>query len=278
MIRVPKGRKPPREGEEQTVVYTAALDYLARGWSVIPFEARGKRPLVAWQEFQTRRPTAFEVKDWLSRFRNANIGLVTGAVSGLAVVDVDPQHGGSESLADLERRFGQLPATVEAATGGGGRHLYFEHPGGVVHNRVGLAPGIDLRGDGGCVVAPPSVHPNGNPYTWAARRSPDEVRLFPIPYWLLQLVAPSGTRAAQPLEHWRALVRDGVSEGERNNTLASLTGHLLWHGVDPQVALELLLAWNSVHCRPPLADDEVARTVDSVTRLHTKHHEKGMTT
>jgi hypothetical protein len=59
-----------------------------------------------------------------------------------------------------------------------------------------------------------------------------------------------------------------VPEGERNTTVASLTGHLLWHGVDPEVTMELLLCWNRVRCRPPLTDDEVIRTVLSITRLH----------
>jgi hypothetical protein len=63
-------------------------------------------------------------------------------------------------------------------------------------------------------------------------------------------------------------VQEGVSEGERNSTVASLTGHLLWHGVDPQVALELMLAWNRLRCRPPLDDEEVARVVASITHLH----------
>jgi hypothetical protein len=63
-------------------------------------------------------------------------------------------------------------------------------------------------------------------------------------------------------------VREGVSEGERNSTIASLTGHLLWHGVDPEVALEVMLAWNRMRCRPPLDDAEVARTVASITKLH----------
>ena len=63
-------------------------------------------------------------------------------------------------------------------------------------------------------------------------------------------------------------MHEGVNEGERNSTIASLTGHLLWHGVDPQVALELMLAWNRLRCCPPLDDEEVARVVASITRLH----------
>ena len=67
---------------------------------------------------------------------------------------------------------------------------------------------------------------------------------------------------------WLALVREGVTEGTRNTTIASLTGHLLWHGVEPGVALELMLAWNRLRCRPPLDDEEVASVVASITRLH----------
>jgi hypothetical protein len=75
-------------------------------------------------------------------------------------------------------------------------------------------------------------------------------------------------RRGHSLSHWRRLLREGVAEGERNNSIASLAGHLLWHGVDAEVATELLLTWNAVRCRPPLDADEVVRTVASITRLH----------
>jgi Primase C terminal 1 (PriCT-1)/Bifunctional DNA primase/polymerase, N-terminal len=133
-----------------------------------------------------------------------------------------------------------------------------------------IAPGLsrvsDLRGDGGYVVAPPSLHPSGQLYAWSRGHSPDDVALAALPRWLL--FAGRGLRARRSLEDWRHLAREGVNEGERNSTIASLTGHLLWHGVDPQVALELLLTWNRVRCKPPLDDDEVARVVASITRLH----------
>lgn len=248
-------------------VRAAALALLARGWSVIPVEARGKRPIVPWLDYQSRLATEQEVDAWFGATRKPNIGVVTGAISGLVVLDVDARHGGSRSLALLELEHGHLPHTVEARTGGGGRHLYFRHPGGIVHNRVGIAPGIDFRGDGGCVVAPFSLHPNGRRYEWLPGCAPSEADLAPMPSWLLRFVHP-GARAGHPLSHWRRLVREGVDEGNRNNTLASLAGHLLRHGVDPQVALELLLAWNRVRCRPPLPDEEVARVVDSIARLH----------
>jgi len=244
----------------------AALGYLRRGWSAIPIERRGKRPLVAWLEFQDHAATPAQVEEWFARWPQANVGIVTGRVSGLAVLDVDPAHGGADSLVRLEAAHGPLPATVEALTGGGGRHLYFAHPGGRIGNRVGLYPGIDLRGDGGCVVAPPSVHPTGRRYVWAAGRAPDAARLAPLPQWLLS--DSTSRRGGHPLAHWRELVRSGVGEGERNSTLASLAGHLLWHEVDPEVVLELLLAWNRARCAPPLDDAEVAGVVDSIARLH----------
>jgi hypothetical protein len=167
---------------------------------------------------------------------------------------------------------GPLPCKVEAITGGGGRHLYFAHPGGTPHNRVGIRPGIDLRADGGCVVAPPSAHPNGRRYAWAPGRAPDDRPLSPLPAWFLDC-ALATARAGHSRAYWRQLTREGVAEGQRNATLASLTGHLLWRGVDPEVALELLLAWNRARCRPPLPDDEVARVVQSIARKHLQEHD-----
>jgi hypothetical protein len=248
-------------------VSAAALAYAARGWSPIPIEPRGKRPLVPWLEFQQRIADAGEIDGWFRRWPEANVGLVTGRLSGLVVVDIDPRHDGAASIERASAEHGPLPRTVEAQTGGGGRHLYFAHPGAPLANRVGILPGIDLRADGGCVVAPPSLHPIGRRYRWAAGRAPDQVPLAELPRWLLP-AGHGGTRRGHPLAHWRELVRHDVAEGTRNSTLASLAGHLLWHGVDPQVALELLLAFNRVRCRPPLPDDEVAQVVASIARLH----------
>jgi hypothetical protein len=76
------------------------------------------------------------------------------------------------------------------------------------------------------------------------------------------------THYGRGISHWRRIAREGIPEGERNTTLASLTGHLLWHGVDPEVVTALMLGWNAFHCRPPLPEDEVVRTVESITRIH----------
>jgi hypothetical protein len=250
----------------QTSAAEAAKAYLARGWSVLPLRPRDKRPLFAWEHLQHQQPSEQDVADWFRRWPEANIGIITGEISNLIVLDIDPKHGGDVALERLEQRFGELSPTVEAITGGDGRHLYFAHPGGLTRNRAGLAQGIDLRGDGGYIVAPPSIHPTGVPYEWAPGRSPDDITLAPLPRWIL--VPVRGPRVGRSLPQWRQLVREGVPEGQRNTTIASLTGHLLWHGVDPEVALELMLAWNRMRCRPPLDDAEVAQVVASITRLH----------
>ncbi len=254
--------------ESLTVMRCAALAYARRGWSVVPMQPRKKTPLIAWEPHQARRAEPAEIEEWFRRWPDANVGIVTGEVSNLVVLDVDPLHGGNDSLGNLERRHGTLPITVQAITGGGGRHIYFAFPLCRLSNRAGFAPGLDIRAEGGVVVAPPSIHPSGGIYAWAPGRGPEECATASMPSWLLHLArAPVGGRG-HPTAYWRSLVEKGVSEGVRNTTIASLSGRLLWHGVDPSVVCELLLCWNRVRCRPPLDDAEVVRTVSSIAHMH----------
>ncbi len=98
------------------------------------------------------------------------------------VLDVDPRHGGGDSLSVLEGIYGPLPRTIESLTGGGGQHLYFHHPGTVVPCRP-IAPGLDVKGDGGLVVCPPSAHVSGRAYRWEAGCAPEEAPLADLPWW-----------------------------------------------------------------------------------------------
>lgn len=165
-----------------------ALAYLSRGWSVIQVRRGTKRSVGRWAEFQSRLPTREEVEAWYAQRPDANVAIVTGILSGLIVVDVDPGHGGDSSLRRLERAHSKIPATMTAKTGGGGRHLYFLHPGDELRNRVGVYPGIDVRGDGGYIVAPPSLHPSGKHYVWVRARGPDKIEPAALPQWLLELL------------------------------------------------------------------------------------------
>ncbi len=127
-----------------------------------------------------------QLRRWWRRWPGANVGVVTGAVSGLVVLDIDPRHGGGDSLATLERRHGPLPHTVVSLTGGGGQHLYFAHAGPTVPSRP-IGPGLDIKGDGGLVICPPSAHVSGRTYVWETRCAPGEVAVAEPPRWLLAM-------------------------------------------------------------------------------------------
>jgi hypothetical protein len=123
-----------------------------------------------------------EVAEWWRRWPNANVGVVTGHVSGVVVLDVDPRSGGDPALGVLEQRWGPLPATLEVRTGGGGRHLWFSAQGRV--DSAILAAGVELKAERSVITAPPSVHATSRPYVWSPGRSPDEFRPAPLPGWL----------------------------------------------------------------------------------------------
>lgn len=175
-----------------------ARHYAARGWRVIPIPAGHKFPAnhPAWQRVATTDPGT--VLAWWAGDGPDGVGIVTGPESGIFVLDVDPRHGGDDSLAELIAAHGELPDTVEALTGGGGRHLYFTYPPGMtITNNAGLlGVGLDVRGAGGQVLAPPTIHPStGQPYTWELTHDPlDGQAVADAPAWLLE--ALSATPAA----------------------------------------------------------------------------------
>ena len=240
----------------------AALYYLRRGWSVIPLKPRDKRPaLESWAVFQQRKPTPDELRNWWTEDPERNVGVVTGEVSGVVVLDVD----GEEGRRSLEGRV--LPPTPVSTTGKG-LHYWFAHPGLQVPNRVGIAPGLDIRGDGGYVVAPPSIHPSGVPYRWAEGLSPDEVDLAPCPEWILDQLRSASQVSANP-----AGLPPGVPEGRRNATAARLAGSYFARGLSVEEAWVLLRAWNQAN-RPPLPERELRRVVESIARYHPRNAEE----
>jgi hypothetical protein len=164
-------------------------------------------------------------------------------------------------LDELEGQHGPLPVTWVAKTGGGGLHYYFRSPQEIRNSVAQLGPGLDIRGTGGYVVAPPSRHISSDFYAWVSGQAPGEVPLAIMPEWLLPASKPD---APVPPSSWRALVCNGVSEGARNQNITRLTGHLLRKYVDPLVTLELMTVWNAQRCQPPLSDAEVRTIVNSI--------------
>ena len=245
-----------------------ALSLASRGLHVFPCRPRDKQPAVC--NGVKRATTDQDVITGWWRSTEYNIGLATGALSRVFVVDIDGADAEAE-LAKLEQQHDALPHTVESLTARG-RHVYFAWPDRPVRNSAGkIAPGIDVRGDGGYVLAPPSVHPSGKEYCWSVDSADN---FAPAPQWLLaKIVAPSrrdNGAGGAPAESWRDLVRDGVGEGQRNDMIARLAGHLLRRFVDPLVTLEFLLAWNETCCRPPLVESEVFTIVDSICSIEMK--------
>lgn len=257
----------------------AALAYVSRfGWAVLPLHSikdrhctcgkldcgsAGKHPLTKNGVSDASKDLGI-VARWWQKWPFANIGVATGSASGFFVLDIDGEAG-EDSLRALEEKHAKLPSTVEQITGGGGRHLLFKCLGSAT-NKVALAPGLDIRGSGGYIVAPPSVHISGRRYEWELSSRPGEVAIAEAPMWLLDMIGPQGTdtKAAKSVSEWQRLACTYAPEGERNQRLTSIVGHLLRSHVNPYLAQELALAWNARRCRPPLNEAEVLRIVESV--------------
>jgi len=229
------------------------LEYLAKGWSVIPV-GDDKKPLIRWEEYQKRLPTKEEIETWWSSWPDANIGIVTGEISNLVVVDIE--KGG-----ECE---GTTP-TVISRTGGGGFHYYYQHPGGVIKNSVkALADKVDIRGDGGFVVAPPSLHKSGNNYRWEV--GPDEAEVQPLPEDLLNRIKKPNKKS----EYSKKNIPNQINhEGERNDTAAKVVGKLL-HSMDEdkweELAWPRFQLWNQEKNRPPLDERELRSVFDSISQ------------
>ncbi len=175
-----------------------ALSYAAKGWRVFPVKTGGKTPQIrGWREKATT--DQLQIARWWKTWPQANIGIATGSTSGVWVLDVDiHKQPGDESLATLEAEHGELPPGVVALTGSGGAHHYFVMPDGVdVRNAQDIRPGLDVRGTGGFIVAPPSVHASGRCYEWEISSTD---HLTKAPEWLIRLVQKKVTRDADHLD------------------------------------------------------------------------------
>lgn len=179
-----------------TALLESALEYAAHGISVVPLHdpttgrcsctkgsgcaSSGKHPRIDWKPYQERRATAEEIRTWWARCHTANVGVVTGVISGLCVLDVDYRNGGFETLVELDHVGAAMPDDNPVViTGSEGLHHYF----GLTEALPKSAPfqGIDVQADGALVVAPPSLHASGRRYRWARPlTSPWPV----VPAWL----------------------------------------------------------------------------------------------
>lgn len=247
---------------------SAATEYATQGLPVLPLhtvrggrctcgkadcDSPGKHPRIR-NGLNGASADVSAVASWWQRWPDANVGIRTGESSGLVVLDIDTPKGGSGALDDLERRHGRIAKTARVLTGSGGQHVYLRHPGGqVLNSEQKLGAGLDVRGDGGYVVAPPSMHASGRPYKWTTPLT----TLAYAPEWLLDATSRNGATATAP---------ERIAEGERNATLASIAGSLRRRGASEGEILDALRATNAHRCKPPLADTELETIARSIAR------------
>jgi hypothetical protein len=247
-----------------TLVQAAALDYAARGWHILPCRPDKKPRIKGWPTAATTDPE--QIKAWVRKWPTANIGIVTGERSGLLVLDVDLDKGGFESLEALTS---SLPDTYTVRTGGGGAHFYFRYPPGSNIRSTsgeynGLGSGLDIRGEGGYVIAPPS-HTTG-PYTVLS-----DAPLAPPPEWLLEPLRShpraSASRPPRPNPpHAPVTLTEPIPEGGRNHELTRIAGRLRARGCYDVDLFSSLSAVNDSQCVPPLPAPEVQKIARSVCR------------
>lgn len=227
-----------------------AIEYVSYGFSVFP--TNGKIPATK-NGFKDATKDLEKLKQFFNN--TCNIAIATGKVSGIFVIDIDNKNGvsGSDSLRELEREFGTLPHTVEVLTPSGGRHLYFKYVDGI-GCRTALCKGIDIRGDGGYVVAPPSEI-DGKHYEWEVTSLPSETQIADAPKWLIDLLAKKEVHQT---------IDDIVTQGGRNDHLMKVAVSLRKQGVSPDQLESVLQSINKTKCNPPLDPKEVTQIATSI--------------
>jgi Bifunctional DNA primase/polymerase, N-terminal/Primase C terminal 1 (PriCT-1) len=244
----------------------AVLRLAARGFRMFPLEPRGKRPIIPeWPAKATS--DSHTLSEWHGEYAGCNWGLACGSGSHVFVLDIDGEEGAA-AIQDLCRKHGDAWMETLTVNTASGRHLYFQYPvAAIVRNSAGkIAAGLDVRGEGGYVVVPPSIHPNGHRYSWLS----EDALVNPAPAWLLDLVASpaqqgSGTFASSTSGSTGRI----IVEGQRNATLTSLAGSMRLRGMTCTAIEAALLNQNSECCNPPLAEDEVRSIACSVSRYQT---------
>jgi hypothetical protein len=250
-----------------------ALELAGRGFRVLPLDGKIPRTRNGFYDATT---DADVITGWWRTWPRADIGIRTGG--GLWVMDVDPRSGGDASLLCLEGKYGEL-RTLTVRTGGGGLHFYFA--GDLPTGKVPGYPGLDVKGEGGYVVAPPSMHASGRRYEWLA---PDDLPTVPqpTPAWLAHLINPpppevTGVQAFRPGSNGptsaryvaaaieaEALAVALATEGERNETLnraAFNLGRFVAAGEADAVAIHDALSAAARHAG--LSEREIHLTIRS---------------
>lgn len=256
-----------------------ALEYAAQGLQVLPlygFDAAGrcacgnpdckspgKHPMTR-SGVKSASDDPGLITRWWTQAPNANIGIATGRASGVWVLDIDAKSDGYASFDRAREQLGDPGETWMAATGGGGMHIYFLYPGVQVQNKVAILKGIDVRGDGGYVVAPPSRHASGAKYEWMVEPGLNDIGEISETWRdrLEDIGAFASAKGEQVREFRKAEpAPEAFPEGMRNRGLFELACSLRAKGLSDAEILPAIKAANAQRCKPPLSYDEVCAVV-----------------
>lgn len=243
-----------------------ALYYASLGLAVLPL----KPPRIPGQKKPGKEPmTAHGVKDattdqdvisqWWDNCPDANIGIATGSRSGGLVVidlDIDEDRGlnGYEVLREWQQEHGEFPETWQSITGRGGYHLFYRDAARN-SNRAALYEGVDIRGENGYVVAPPSVHENGRLYEW--EQGPGDLQIAQVNDKVAEfMLGPLPEQKAQGFQE-----PETIPEGQRVSALVKLIGSQRAKGLSTEAIRAAVRAENEARCIPPLTDQELEKEV-----------------
>jgi putative DNA primase/helicase len=243
----------------------AAAWYGAHDIPVFPLIPRDKKPLKGSHGFKDATTDPKRIADWWEETPDANIGMPTGAASGRLAVDVDPRNGGPADRDEFIRQFGQIPDTAEQITGrgDGGRHILFRWHGGKLPDA--LAPGVDLKVDGGYIVVAPSIHPDtGTAYQWDGIEGVKAL-LHPAdpPAWFMERIAGRNGHGAGRAAKIPEVIRDG----EKHATCVSLAGSMRHRGCNADEIYAALLKL-SERFETPVPAENLKRIAESVEGLY----------
>ena len=236
------------------------LRIIQMGYKVFPVRCKDKIPLTAHGHLDASK-NQDQIKDWWTQFPDANIGLLVGEEAGICILDIDPRNGGDNSLSRLIETYGNLPATVEVISGGGGRHFYF------LYNSNFFIPsefknGIDIKKKG-YIVIPPSLHASGNRYGWVEGKALGKMGLANPPSFLIKTDNHEQIQKESIVDIYK-----GVSEGDRHNSLIRYVGS--WLGRNTPLDECLAIAWAvNKQFNPPLDENEVKAIVTGLYQKET---------
>lgn len=243
-----------------------ALKYADLGFAVFPIKpprmggkTPGKEPLTA-HGFQDATMDKKQIERWWKSCPDANIGIATGSRSGgIVVIDLDEDEEkdkhGYEVLKEWQREHGELPETWQSITGRGGYHLIYRDFA-EYKNRTGLYDGIDIRGEGGYIVAPPSLHQNGRRYEW--EQGPGDCDIAQANNTVINfMMGPEPEeRKKQGFE-----APETIPDGQRHSVLIALIGSLKAKGLDDGTIREAVQSENEKKCVPPFTNQELEKTI-----------------